>query len=216
MEEQSRYNFLVSGGIKAGRQYEFPRVLSACVSPRRGMTGGRTPFQKFVFGPGFSRRSFSFTWKMPDVSHVADVTCNAVVPPLSRQMPYSYTQAGPRIQIVRRGLEAVEPREPRRTRTIYMYISHVCRNALLPSFLLSVVHRLHPASFHSLSLFLCVSFHSTLRRSTQLLRIESSRVEWSLGSLFLPAWQKPSRVPFLPSRLLRSRVQRQELQESPI
>lgn len=97
-----------------------------------------------------------------------------------------------------------------------MYISHVCRNALLPSFLLSVVHRLHPASFHSLSLFLCVSFHSTLRRSTQLLRIESSRVEWSLGSLFLPAWQKPSRVPFLPSRLLRSRVQRQELQESPI
>ena len=179
MEEQSRYNFLVSGGIKAGRQYEFPRVLSACVSPRRGMTGGRTPFQKFVFGPGFSRRSFSFTWKMPDVSHVADVTCNAVVPPLSRQMPYSYTQAGPRIQIVRRGLEAVEPREPRRTRTIYMYISHVCRNALLPSFLLSVVHRLHPASFHSLSLSFSV-FHSTLRCVVSRNFCESSRVE-SIG-----------------------------------
>ena len=214
MEEQSRYNFLVSGGIKAGRQYEFPRVLSACVSPRRGMTGGRTPFQKFVFGPGFSRRSFSFTWKMPDVSHVADVTCNAVVPPLSRQMPYSYTQAGPRIQIVRRGLEAVEPREPRGTIYACTYVPTfvsmcVCRNALLPlrSCYRSSIDSTPLRSIHLSSLLsFCVSFRSTLRRSTQLSRVESIGVsEFSVLSSGMAKTR-----PVSSSRSRRSRVQRQE------
>jgi len=95
--EQSRYNCACPYN-KALRQYKFPRGSPRPL--RRSVTGGRAPFQKFVFGPPWS---FSFTWKMPDVSHVAGVTCNAVVPTLSWQC-FIHTFA--RIQIAPRSLGA--------------------------------------------------------------------------------------------------------------
>lgn len=125
---------------------------------------------------------------MPDVSHVADVTCNAVVPPLSRQC-LIHTRG--REFRSARGLEAVEPRA-----------THTRYNARRPT-----VRRLHLALFSSCSF---VSFRSVLH-STQLTESSPSRVE-SESSLsgversgversrfFLPASQKRSRpVSFSP------------------
>lgn len=91
---------------------------------------------------------------MPDVSHVADVTCNAVVPPLSRQC-LIHTRG--REFRSARGLEAVEPRA-----------THTRYNARRPT-----VRRHHLALFFSSSF---VSFRSALH-STQLTESSPSRVE---------------------------------------
>lgn len=151
---------------------------------------------------------------MPDVSHVADVTCNAVVPPLSRQC-LIHTRG--REFRSARGLEAVEPRA-----------THTRYNARRPT-----VRRLHLALFSSSSF---VSFRSALH-STQLTesspsRVESesslsgvewSGVEWSgVGSFF--RHRKNDRVPFLflsdrPKRVQRQRrirTSRFSITESPI
>lgn len=77
---------------------------------------------------------------MPDVSHVADVTCNAVVPPLSRQC-LIHTRG--REFRSSRGLEAVEPRAT--YSHMYTYVYDIAGRP--------TVRRLRSTPFHSMILY---------------------------------------------------------------